>query len=199
VSNYTCEGMWVEPSRFAWSEGDITVEGRRTMETHDYITLDKHSGKIEKEEAVFYIPTVWRKADVVLKIEATRYRASSGLTDWSVIGREAYGLRADGRGLMRDYMAPLLSDTAKARLTEAHLDEVTAFLDTDEFAEIRRRSMMISLKVVAQDIPFYSTDPADKLRKALAANSDVLAECDVVRLEQVALDIDRLAESLAAL
>lgn len=144
------------PETAIYHDVEIVDGGGMPVETY---------GEIKRETLTLRVSTEWRGKAATIDIVADRYRHSSGLSDWRVIGTNA---REDlgGNGLG----APL-TDTARTRLADAHKHLAHDYLATEAYRESLATAMFYAIRGMLRDAGghpgLYSAKPSRDARRAI--------------------------------
>jgi hypothetical protein len=127
--------------------------------TH-YVTLNDHRGDIS-EQVMITFTSAWRGKPATVRMEASRYTHSSGLSEWRIFAeRVREGMHDAPSGIQ-------LSDTARRQLGDACEPAVKAWLATTAYKASRVVGLVAAIKRKLHDLRPYSDEPTREVRRLI--------------------------------
>ena len=150
---------------------NVTMTDQRSH----WVRLD-HNGDLEKEEIFVTFTADWRGEPCVVRMEANRYRHSSGVSEWRIFataGKYGNDLHAYGQ--------KELSDTARARLAAVARPTMQAWIDSDDYKQSHNLALYAWFKREVGDLKSHSD--CSRLHKLVNANAQALGFAHTTRLK----------------
>lgn len=149
----------------------ISIEGRTT----------------HKENVAHTFLTEWRGQEVTVNMDASRYTyTEGGLTEWRIYASRAY--------LGTSVTGSMVTELARARLSERLMPLVEAWLASDAYAPSAQKAWINAVARIASDMRHDSRD----LRAAIYRYRDRIGDDAARRLTQVADAFDVFQDTLKA-
>lgn len=139
------------------------------------VDFDQH-GELHDETVYPVCTATWRGDEIEVRVRASRYRSSSGVTSWN---------------LYVDKCNPGVTETARAALSEACIPLAEAWLETADYVESRQKAYYFAIRNVLREQRHSTRDP----RRLMEKHARELSGVDRARLETAieALDAFLLA------
>lgn len=153
-----------------------------------YITLVNHPDGI-KEEVYLYFNAHWRGEEVTVKMQASRYTHSAGLSEWRVYCTEAYSL-PDGKDhyINRKHVTP----TARARLADECETLVVQWLRSQDYRRSESAAYCHAIKEMLRQANRYSDEPTRDARQKVVQYSSKLTPMQREYLLKLADAVDEV-------
>lgn len=163
-----------------------TSEAKMTGAGSHSVRFDNR-GQLEKEEVFPTFETTWRGAAVTVQMKASRYRHSSGMSEWRIFAEHT-----------RDEHGNALTPLARGRMSEQLRPLVEAWLTTEEYAASRRQAFANAVQREFYDLrPSHHDDiPTHNVRRLLATHASELSPAVLERFTRAADAFDAYAIAL---